>query len=74
MIESHVLRTTNGAYITKPNNMPKNHQAVFQKELKYPNPESICKIAETLSGDLLSFCKSLLNNGSFQERKKGAFI
>ena len=65
------LRTTNGAYITKPNNMPKNHQAVFQKELKYPNPESICKVAETLSGDLLSFCKSLLNNGSFQESKKG---
>lgn len=71
MIESHVLRTTNGAYITKSNNMPKNHQAVFQKELKYPNPESICKVAETLSGDLLSFCKSLLNNGSFQESKKG---
>lgn len=71
MIESHVLRTTNGAYITKPNNMPKNHQAVFQKELKYPDPESIFKVAETLSGDLLSFCKSLLNNGSFQESKKG---
>ena len=71
MIELLVLRTTNGAYITKPNNIPKNHLAVFQKELKYPNPESIFKVAETLSGDLLSFCKSLLNNGSFQESKKG---
>lgn len=74
MIESHVLRTTNGAYITKPNNMPKNHQAVFQKELKYPDPESIFKVAETLSGDCFLSANHCSTMAVSKKVKKVAFI
>lgn len=69
LIESHVQRTSKGAYVTKQANMPENHRKVLEKELTYP--ESICSVASALSNELYSFCLALLKRGNFQESKKG---
>ncbi len=71
LIEYHAQRAGKDIYVTKSSNMPENHLAVLNKELAYPDHESICTKASSLSKDLLSFCKALLKRGNFQDCKKG---
>lgn len=72
LIESHVYRKNKGVYVTKESNMPIQHKVIYEKNLKYPTPDAIYSTAESMSNELLSFCKAMLgNNENFQEKKKG---
>lgn len=55
----------------KTEHMPKSHQIVHERELKYKTPEDILNDAQSISLQLASFCKASLERGSFVERKKG---
>lgn len=72
-IARHPLKEA-GGYSTNDEHMPEHHRVVKTRELKYKCPDDIYAEAASISKELLSFCKVLLEHGSFQERKKGCIF
>lgn len=69
-IARHPLKEA-GGYSTNDEHMPEHHRVVKTRELKYKCPDEIYAEAASISKEMLSFCKVLLEHGSFQDRKKG---